>query len=125
MKAERDEDASEEKFEANRGRFLSHHHNTKVQAEAVSADVEVKSLSHVRLFVTPWTVAYQAPLSMGFSRQECWSGSSPGTDVEATAYYSEATAYYSENLAKIINESGYTKQVLMSSLERSCHLVLS
>ena len=31
--------------------------------------VKVKSLSHVRLFVTPWTVAYQAPLSMGFSRQ--------------------------------------------------------
>ena len=36
--------------------------------------VKVKSLSHVRLFVTPWTVAYQAPPSMGFSRQECWSG---------------------------------------------------
>ena len=35
---------------------------------------EVKSLSRVRLFVTPWTVAYQAPQSMGFSRQECWSG---------------------------------------------------
>ena len=34
--------------------------------------VKVKSLS--RLFVTPWTVAYQAPPSMGFSRQECWSG---------------------------------------------------
>ena len=34
---------------------------------------EVKSLSHVQLFATPWTVAYQAPLSMGFSRQECWS----------------------------------------------------
>ena len=31
-------------------------------------------LSHVRLFVTPWTVAHQAPLSMGFSRQEYWSG---------------------------------------------------
>ena len=30
--------------------------------------------SHVQLFVTPWTVACQAPLSMGFSRQECWSG---------------------------------------------------
>jgi len=29
--------------------------------------------SHVRLFVTPWTVAHQAPLSMGFSWQECWS----------------------------------------------------
>ena len=34
----------------------------------------VKSLSHVRLFVTPWTVAYQAHPSMGFSRQEYWSG---------------------------------------------------
>ena len=34
----------------------------------------VKSLSRVRLFVTPWTVAYQVPPSMGFSRQECWSG---------------------------------------------------
>ena len=36
--------------------------------------VKVKSLSRVRLFATPWTVAYQAPLSMGFSRQEYWSG---------------------------------------------------
>ena len=34
----------------------------------------MKSLSRVRLFVTPRTVAYQAPPSMGFSRQECWSG---------------------------------------------------
>ena len=34
----------------------------------------MKSLSRVRLFATPWTVAYQAPQSMGFSRQECWSG---------------------------------------------------
>ena len=32
------------------------------------------SLSHVRLFETPWTVAYQAPPPMGFSRQEYWSG---------------------------------------------------
>ena len=36
--------------------------------------VKVKSLSRVRLFVTPWTVAYQAPQSMEFSRQEYWSG---------------------------------------------------
>ena len=34
----------------------------------------VKSLSRVRLFVTPWAVAYKAPLSMEFSRQEYWSG---------------------------------------------------
>ena len=30
--------------------------------------------SRVRFFVTPWTAAHQAPLPMGFSRQECWSG---------------------------------------------------
>ena len=35
---------------------------------------EEKSLSHVQLIATPWTIAYQAPLSMGFSRQEYWSG---------------------------------------------------
>ena len=35
---------------------------------------EVKWLSHVRLFVTPWTVAYQASPSMGFFRQEYWNG---------------------------------------------------
>ena len=34
----------------------------------------VKSLSHVRLFATPWTITYQAPPSMGFSRQEYWRG---------------------------------------------------
>ena len=34
----------------------------------------MKSLSRVQLFATPWTVAYQASLSMGFSRQEYWSG---------------------------------------------------
>ena len=36
--------------------------------------VRVQSLSHVQLFVTPWTVARQAPLSMEFPRQEYWSG---------------------------------------------------
>jgi len=35
---------------------------------------KVKSLSHVQLFATPWTVTYQAPTSMEFSRQEYWSG---------------------------------------------------
>ena len=34
----------------------------------------MKSLSHVRLLMTPWTAAHQAPPSMGFSRQEYWSG---------------------------------------------------
>ena len=47
------------------------------QQETMSQDlkeVKKKSLSHVRLFVTPWTVAHQASLSMEFSRQEYWSG---------------------------------------------------
>ena len=47
----------------------------------VKVKVKGKSLSCVRLFATPWTVAHQAPPSMGFSRQEYWSGlpfSSPG-----------------------------------------------
>ena len=44
-------------------------------------EVKVKSLSRVRLFVTPWIVAYQAPPSVGFSRQEywrCWRKSTGG-----------------------------------------------
>ena len=36
--------------------------------------MKVKSLSRVLLLATPWTAAYQAPPSMGFSRQEYWSG---------------------------------------------------
>ena len=39
-----------------------------------SQKVKVKSLSRVQLFATPWTVAYQDPQSMDFSRQEYWSG---------------------------------------------------
>ena len=39
-----------------------------------SSRSEVKSLSRVRLFVTLWTIAYQALPSMGFSKQEYWSG---------------------------------------------------
>ena len=39
-----------------------------------AAAAAAKSLSRVRLLVTPWTAAYQAPPSMGFPRQEYWSG---------------------------------------------------
>ena len=53
--------------------------------------VKVMSLTRVRLFATSWTAAYQAPLSMGFSRQEYWSGvplPSP------TAHYSFSVNYH-------------------------------
>ena len=43
-------------------------------SNAWKSKVKVKSLSHVWLFATPWTAAYQAPPSMGVSRQEYWSG---------------------------------------------------
>ena len=49
--------------------------------------VKVKSLSHVWFLVTPWTAAHQAPPSMGFSRQEYWSGlplPSPGETIALT-----------------------------------------
>ena len=49
----------------------------KKKSRAFKCPVTACMLSHfsrVRLFVTPWTVARQAPLSTGFSRQECWSG---------------------------------------------------
>ena len=60
---------------------------------------EVKSLSRVQLFSTPWTVAHQAPPSMGFSRQEYWSGlpfpspgdlSNPGIEPRFPALQADA-----------------------------------
>ena len=44
------------------------------EAQSTPVKVKVTSLSLVRLFATPWTVAHQASPSMGFSRQEYWSG---------------------------------------------------
>ena len=48
----------------------------KVRATTITLfpESEMKLLSRVRLFATPWTVAYQVPPSVGFSRQEYWSG---------------------------------------------------
>ena len=43
-------------------------------SNAWKGKVKVKLLSRVQLFATPWSAAYQAPPSMGFSRQEYWSG---------------------------------------------------
>ena len=60
----------------------------------------MKLLSHVRLFTTPWTVPYQAPLSMGFSRQGCWSGlsfPSPG-DLPNRGIKSRATTLQADLL---------------------------
>ena len=62
-------------------------------------ELKVKSLSRVRLFATLWTVAHQAPPSMGFSRQEYWSGvpfpspgdlPDPGIEPRSSALQAEA-----------------------------------
>ena len=67
----------------------------------------MKSLSRVQLFVIPWVVAYQAPLSMGFSRQGYWSGlpfPSPGDlpdpGIEPGSPVLQADALPSEPLGK-------------------------
>ena len=63
----------------------------------------VKSLSRVRLFANPWTVAYQAPPSVGFSRQEYWSrlpfpspGDLPNPGIEPGSPALQADALPSE-----------------------------
>ena len=61
--------------------------------------VKVKSLSRVRLFETPWTVASQAPLSMGFSRQEYWSGL-PLQDLTEAEDIKKRWQEYTEELYK-------------------------
>ena len=70
--------------------------------------MKVKSLSRVQLFATGWTVALQAPPSMGFSRQEYWSGSlfpSPGDlpdpGIEPRSAALEADALTSEPPGKL------------------------
>ena len=57
--------------------FIKYIHQKEEEEEEEEKEewkVKVKSLSRARLLVTPWTAAYQAPPSMGFSRQEYWSG---------------------------------------------------
>ena len=81
--------------------------------------MKAKLLSRVRLFETPWTVAHQAPPSMGFSRQEYWSGlpfPSPGNlpnpGIEPRSLALQADALTSEPPGK----QGLTKYI--QSLER-------
>ena len=81
--------------------------------------VKVKSLSCARLFATPWTVAYQVPLSMGFSRQEYWSGlpfpslgDPPNPGIEPRSPALEADALLSEPPGKSYAVQGTLKSFL-------------
>ena len=76
--------------------------------------MKVKSLSHVRLFAIPWTVAHQAPPSMGFSRQEYWSGlpsPSPG-DLPDPGMEPSSLALQAGALKEVIRLKTYTLLLL-------------
>ena len=62
-------------------------------------NVKVKSLSRVRLLATPWTAVYQAPPSMGFSRQEYWSG--VPLPSPTTSQYEEPIQSWEHSIAKL------------------------
>ena len=72
--------------------------------------MKVKSLSRVRLFTTPWTVAYQAPPSMGFSRQEYWRG----LPLPSLLYPSRTS------LIKFTDDKILVSSVQFSSVAQSC-----
>ena len=82
----------------------------------------MKSLSRVRLFATPWTVAYQAPPSVGFSRQKYWSGvpfPSPGdlsdAGIEPRSPAFQADTLTSEPPGKPLKKSGKWLQLKVTS----------
>ena len=88
----------------------------------------MKSLSRVRLFATPWTVTYQAPPSMGFSRQEYWSGlpfPSPGhlpdPGIEPGSPTLQANALTSEPPGKPIIETCILSYVTQITSPGSMH----
>ena len=81
--------------------------------------MKVKSLSPVRLFVTPWTVAYQAPLSVGFSRQAYWSGvpfhspgdlPDPGIEPQSPALQADALSSEPPGTPFLVNTGVQVKE---------------
>ena len=81
----------------------------------------MKSLSPVQLFVTPWTAAHQASPSMGFSRQEYWSGlpfpspgdlPNPGIELGSPAFQADALTSEPPGKPLYIYTNGITKKAL-------------
>ena len=87
---------------------------------------EVKSLSPVRLFATPWTVAHQAPLSMGFSKQEYWSGlpfPSPITNLDSILKSRDITLPTQPGMLRSIGSQRVTelnKKISVPQLLNTC-----
>ena len=81
--------------------------------------MKVKLLSYVRLIATPWTAAYQAPPSMGFSRQEYWSGllfpspgdlPDPGIEPRSTALQADSLPSETHMLIIFVDEPYGTRK---------------
>ena len=89
-------------------------------SEQLYSEVKCQSLSHVQLFVTPWTIACQAPLSTGFSRQEYWSGLpfpspgellNPGIKTGSPALQADSLL-----LEPLKTQKNCTKKILMTQI---------
>ena len=90
----------------------------------LSQKMKVKSLSHVRLFATPWTVAYQASQALGFSRQECWSGlpfpspgDRPNPGTEPGLLHCRQTCYHLSYQGSQYYQSGVSKSPTGADIE--------
>ena len=82
-------------------------HSTHTREDTLYHDCSVQSLSRVRLFAIPWTAAYQAPPSMGFSRQEYWSGvplpfKSAQRSIDSSQPGAEADSSWRDALATLL-----------------------
>ena len=94
--------------------------------------VKVKVLSHVWLLATPWTAAYQAPLSMGFSRHEYWSGVPlPSLNTFSTKSFmtSESWIFYKASHPSSIDyilvaDLGWCEQQVQSPVKETDHLAV-
>ena len=78
--------------------------------------VVVQSLSSVQLFVSPWITACQAPLSMGFSRQECWSGlpCPPPADLPDPGIEPRSPALQADSLPTELQGKPHTRRQSLS-----------
>ena len=87
----------------------------------------MKSLSRVRLFATPWTVAYEALPSMGFSRQDYWSGlpCPPPGDLPDPGIESRSTALQADSLPTELQRKPMGKGALIWESQRPDWLVHS